>query len=218
MRTGCPWRRLPHDLPPWRIVYHYFRTWRQDGTWERLHEALRRVVRQAAGRDPEPSAAILDSQSVKVTEQGAPRGDDGGKQVNGRKRHLVVDTLGLLLAIVVTAANVQDRDGAKQVLTQLLGHAPRLQHLWADGAYAGDLIDWVAQTCGWVLEVVARTAALVGFVVLPKRWIVERSFGWLGRYRRLSKDDEVLPETSEALIRVAMIGLMTRRLALQHVF
>ena len=141
------------------------------------------------------------------------RGYDAGKKVKGRKRHLLVDTLGLVLAVVVHAASVQDRDGAKRLLGSMVGRLPRLVHLWADGAYTGDLIKWVAKTCGWVLEIVQRAAGTVGFVVLPKRWIVERTFGWLGRSRRLSKDYEVLPETSEAFIRVAMIGLMVHRLA-----
>jgi putative transposase len=215
VRTGGSWRLLPHDFPPYRIVYHYFRTWRRDGTWARMNDALRRRVRQAQGREPDPTAAVIDSQSVKVTEQGGPRGFDAGKQVKGRKRHLVVDTLGLLLAVVVTAASVQDRDGAKLVLAQLPPRAPRLGRLWADQVYGGALVEWVASTYGWVLEVVRRAAGTVGFIVLPKRWIVERTFGWLGRWRRLSKDYETLPETSEALIQIAMIMLMTRRLALQ---
>jgi len=218
VRTGCAWRLLPHDFPPYRIVYHYFRTWRADGTWERVHDTLRRRLRKAKGRDPEASAGLLDSQSVKVTDQGGPRGFDAGKLVKGRKRHLLVDTLGLLLAVVVTAASVQDRDGAKRLLRRMVGRVPRLAHLGADGAYGGDLIEWVATTCGWVLEIVQRAAGTVGFVVLPKRWIVERTFGWLGRFRRLSKDYEVLPETSEALIRIAMISLMVHRLARLHAY
>jgi putative transposase len=213
VRTGCPWRLLPHDFPPYRIVYHYFRTWRTDGTWERVHDTLRRRARKAAGRDPEPSAGLLDSQSVKVTDQAGPRGFDAGKQVKGRKRHLLVDTLGLLLAVVVTAASVQDRDGAKCLLHGVVGRLPRLAHLWADGAYGGDLIAWVARTCGWILEIVQRPANAVGFVLLPRRWVVERTFGWLGHFRRLRKDYEVLPEPSAALIRIAMIGLMVHRLA-----
>ena len=213
VRAGGSWRLLPHDFPPWPVVYHYFRLWRCDGTWERLHDTLRRRVREAAGREPEPSAGIIDSQAVEVGAQAGPRGFAAGKQVKGRKRHLVVDTLGLLLAILVTAASVQDRDGAKAVLTRLHGRAPRLAHLWADGAYAGALVAWVQKVCGWVLEIVARVPGTKGFVVLPKRWIVERTFGWFDRARRLSKDYEVLPDTSEAFIRIAMITLMTRRLA-----
>jgi putative transposase len=213
LRTGCAWRLLPHDLPPWKTVYHYFRLWRKDGTWERLNAALRTDLRLADGRESEPSAAILDSQSVKTTETRGVRGYDAAKKVNGRKRHILVDTLGLLLMVVVHMASIQDRDGAKSVLTKIKGKFSRLQLIWADGGYAGGLVDWVKATCGWVLEIVKRNDDVTGFQVLPHRWVVERTFGWLGRYRRLSKDYEGLPETSEAMVYAAMTHLMVRRLA-----
>lgn len=213
LRAGCAWRLLPHDLPPWPTVYYYLQRWRADGTWQTLNDTLRRDLRRQVGKDPEPSAAITDSQSVKTTEKGGTHGYDAGKQVNGRKRHILVDTLGLLLLVVVTAASVQDRDGARLVLDQVKTALPRLKLIWADAAYAGPLIEWVKTTCSWVLSIVRRDPTTEGFQVQPKRWIVERTFAWFYQFRRLSKDYEYLTTTSEAMIYAAMTCLMVRRLA-----
>jgi len=213
LRTGCAWRMLPHDFPAWQTVYYYFRQWKKSGVFAAMNDALRADLRTAGGRKPDPSAAILDSQSVKTTEQGGPRGYDAGKKINGRKRHVLVDTLGLLLAVVVHPADIQDRDGAKLLLDKVKDRLPRLQLIWADGGYAGQLIDWVKDTCHWVLDIVKRPEDQKGFAVLPRRWVVERTLAWIGRYRRLSKDYERQTATSEAFIYAAMTHLMVRRLA-----
>lgn len=216
LRSGGAWRMMPHDLPPWKTVYHYFRLWRTEGMWEALNTVLREAVRIKAGKAAEPSAAIIDSQSAKTVEGGEERGYDAGKKVNGRKRHLLVDTLGLILLVTVTAGNIQDREGAKLLLRLLLARISgwcRLQLFWADGGYRGSLIDWVTHNFGWTLQIVDKLGDQRGFQVLPKRWIVERTFSWLNRQRRLGKDYERLPQTSEAFIYVAMIRLMLKRLA-----
>lgn len=215
-RTGCQWRQLPHDLPPWQKVYYYFSQWRDDGTFERLNRELRIEVRVSVGKDPEPSAAILDSQSVKATEMSQLHGFDAGKKIKGLKRHILVDTLGLLLIVMVLTAGQQDRDGARVVLTKVHDRLPRLKKIWADGGYAGKLVDWVKEVCGWVLDIVKRSDTAQGFEVLPHRWIVERTFGWLNRARRLSKDYERLSTSGEAMVYLAMMPLMLKRLARQQ--
>jgi putative transposase len=217
VKGGIQWRMLPREFPCWQSVYSYFRRWRRDGTWRRIHDALRACVRRKAGRHKHPTGGCLDSQSVATTEMAAPRtrGCDWHKRVKGRKRHLLTDTQGLVLAVSVTTANVQDKVGALLVLTGRGGAGKKLRRVWADGAYRterGHLAAWLERHRINLTPVVPPDGQR-GFQVLPRRWVVERTFGWLYQSRRLSKDYERLPETSEVLIYVAMTRLMLRRLS-----
>jgi putative transposase len=210
---GIQWRMLPRDFPKWQSVYYYFRLWRKGHEWQRLHDRLRAQVRRTAGRHKHPTAGCLDSQSVKTTQVPGSRGFDAAKNIKGRKRHLVVDTLGLLMTIVVTAASVQERDGARLAFARIDGAGKKLRRVWVDGGYRGPaLACWIRARFRFVLQVVLRGEEQLGFVVLPRRWVVERTFAWLNLYRRLSKDYEVLTDNSEAMIYIAMSRLMLRRL------
>lgn len=212
LQNGCTWRNLPHDFPAWETVYGYFRRFQDDGTWEAVNRFLVRRTRQKAGRDPEPSAGSIDSQTVRCAPQAGIRGIDAGKKTNGRKRHLVVDTLGLLLVVFVTAGCVQDRVAAPILLGILSKRCPRLNFIWADGGYAGELVSWASRWLAWTVEIVKGVAGQRGFVVRPRRWVVERTLAWFTRCRRLSRDFEGRPETTEAWFYIANIRLMLRRL------
>lgn len=215
VRGGVAWRQLPAGFPPATTVYDVFRGWVADGTWVRIHDALRDQVRLAAGRNPLPSAAVIDSQSVRGadTVPGRSRGYDAGKKINGRKRHIATDTNGLLLAVVVTMAGIQDRDAAHRLLAALRAKFSGILLVWADGGYAGRLVRWAHQVLILTVQVVKRSDELTGFHVLPRRWVVERTFAWLSKYRRCVRDYETRPDHHEAMIYIAMIMTMSRRLA-----
>jgi transposase len=215
VRGGIAWRQLPREFPPAKTVYGIFRRWAAAGVWARLHDALRDRARIRAGRQPNPTAAVIDSASVRGadTVPACSRGYDAGKRVNGRKRHLAVDTGGLLLAVVVTIAGIQDRDGAVRLLAALRAKFSTIGLIWADGGYAGRLVTWALQVLGFTVTIVKRTDDLTGFRVIPRRWVVERTLAWISKHRRCVRDYETLPEHAEAMVYIAMIMTMSRRLA-----
>jgi transposase len=213
--NGIKWRSVPADFPAWDRVYAFFRRWRENGLVRELHDRLRGKVRTAEGRQVEPTAAIIDSQSVKgaASVPADSRGYDGGKKINGRRRHVITDSLGLLLMVLVTAADVTDRRAARMMLPRLRTRFRKVSLMWADGGYTGQLVDWAREKLQLTLQIVKRSDDMTGFVVLPRRWVVERSLGWLLRTRRLARDYETLPASSEAFIYFSASMLMARRLA-----
>ncbi|WP_329059294.1 IS5 family transposase [Streptomyces sp. NBC_01453] len=213
--NGIKWRSVPADFPAWDRVYAFFRRWRKAGLAKELHDRLRGKVREAEGRDREPTAAIIDSQSVKgaASVPAGSRGYDGGKKINGRRRHVITDCLGLILMVLVTAADVTDRHAARAMLPRLRTRFRKITLVWADGGYTGALVDWAMEKLQLTLQIVKRSDDMQGFVVLPRRWVVERTLGWLLRTRRLARDYETRPDSSEAFIYFSQTMLMARRLA-----
>lgn len=212
-RTGIQWREMPSDYPNWSSVFYHYNKWRKNGLFEVINTALVKQGRQKQGRKDRPTGAIMDSQSVKTTAEASEVGYDGGKKVKGHKRHIMTDTEGNLLKVVVTAANLSDNEGGKKVIDKVVPVYPTIRKIWADSNYKGQLLDYVKEQLGATLEQVKRQAGQIGFQVLPRRWVVERTFAWIDRARRLSKDYERLPQSSEAMVYLANIRLVLKRLA-----
>jgi putative transposase len=230
LRSGCPWRLMPHDLPAWGTVHDYFRQWQKQGIWDQALEALRKQMRKKQGRDEEPSAAVIDSQSIKTSAvRGEAKGYDAGKKIWGRKRHLLVDTQGNLMEVKVTGADDSDLGGGKKLLEPLQERFPRMRLLWGDSHYGGQMVEWAKEHLGWIVQTVRRLgtphdantiepkpkakASKGRFTVLPRRWVVERAFGWIVRWRRLARDHEGLPQSSEAFIKISAFRRMLSHLA-----